>query len=725
MAIRTPDQRLRVFVSSTLAELADERAAVARAITALRLTPVMFELGARPHPPQELYRAYLAQSDIFIGLYWQRYGWIGPGMDISGLEDEFRLSGAMPRLLYVKAPAPDREPRLDEHDRRDRRPRAPTRTGRSRRRASSAGWSATTWPLLLSERFAAARQPAGPRRRTAPAAAPTAPRSAAGDLDVADRTGATTSTPSATLLDTPDARLVTLTGPGGIGKTRLAIAVGERLDDAIRRRAPCSCRWRRSPSPSWCCPRIAAAVGATVEGTRPPLDALVEHFAEHADAAGARQPRAGRRRRARARPAARRAVPACRSSPPAAPCCGCGPSASTRSAPLAVPAFAEPPTLEELASLPAVQLFVDRARAVRHDFALDRATTPRAVVEICRRLDGLPLAIELAAARTRLLDPAALLARLGHVARRARARARSTCPSASARCGPPSSGASVCSTTPSSSCSPTLAVFVDGWTVEAAAARRRTLDEDGRSTCSTRSPGTAWCSVDATDAEPRFRMLDVGPRAGRRAARGRRRPRRRRAAPRRPTSARWSASADWPAERQAEWAERLRAEEENLRVGHPVVLRPRHRAAAPHVPGALALLADARPHAGGPRPGSTSCGAAPTCSTTTPGPRCCSRRRSPPSRSATTTRALAAIERHPTRSTAQHRRSVPRERAARWPSSWTLPIVDDFDGALDAAARPRSTASAAQDEPFVAFAALTVGMLRDDARPRRRRPATT
>ena len=63
-------------------------------------------------PTTELYRAYLAQSDIFIGLYWQRYGWIGPGMDISGLEDELRLSHALPRLLYVKAPAPDREPRL-------------------------------------------------------------------------------------------------------------------------------------------------------------------------------------------------------------------------------------------------------------------------------------------------------------------------------------------------------------------------------------------------------------------------------------------------------------------------------------------------------------------------------------------------------------------------------------------------------------------------------------
>jgi hypothetical protein len=51
--IRTPDQRLRVFVSSTLAELADERAAVARAISSLRLTPVLFELGARPRWPGE------------------------------------------------------------------------------------------------------------------------------------------------------------------------------------------------------------------------------------------------------------------------------------------------------------------------------------------------------------------------------------------------------------------------------------------------------------------------------------------------------------------------------------------------------------------------------------------------------------------------------------------------------------------------------------------------
>lgn len=90
--IRTPDQTLRVFVSSTLQELADERAAALRAIKKLRLSQVLFELGARPHPQRKLYRAYLEQSHIFIGIYWQRYGWVAPNMDISGLEDEYCLA---------------------------------------------------------------------------------------------------------------------------------------------------------------------------------------------------------------------------------------------------------------------------------------------------------------------------------------------------------------------------------------------------------------------------------------------------------------------------------------------------------------------------------------------------------------------------------------------------------------------------------------------------------
>ena len=112
--IRTPDQRLRVFVSSTLQELAAERQAVRDAVTRLRLVPVMFELGARPHPPRRVYRSYLAQSQVFVGVYWQSYGWVAPGEQVSGLEDEYLLSAGLPRLIYVKSPAPERESRLAE-----------------------------------------------------------------------------------------------------------------------------------------------------------------------------------------------------------------------------------------------------------------------------------------------------------------------------------------------------------------------------------------------------------------------------------------------------------------------------------------------------------------------------------------------------------------------------------------------------------------------------------
>ena len=110
--ILTPDERVRVFISSTLGELAGERAAARRAIGRLHLVPVWYESGARPHPPRSMYRAYLEQSQVFVGIYWQRYGWVAPGMGISGLEDEYRLAAGMPMLLYLKRPAPDQEPRL-------------------------------------------------------------------------------------------------------------------------------------------------------------------------------------------------------------------------------------------------------------------------------------------------------------------------------------------------------------------------------------------------------------------------------------------------------------------------------------------------------------------------------------------------------------------------------------------------------------------------------------
>ena len=277
VAIRTPDQRLRVFVSSTLGELADERAAVARAISGLRLTPVLFELGARPHPPRELYRAYLAQSDIFIGLYWQRYGWVGPDMDISGLEDEFRLSHSIPRLLYVKTPAPDREPGLtamiDELQTEGtdsyRSFRTPRELGRLVR---------DDLALLLSERFAAANS----RADAAASPAPSSDRRGTRSLPVTSTTliGREQDIVEVSkLLARPQVRLVTLTGPGGIGKTRLAIAVGERLDDRYPQ-GTVFVALASIAQPELVLPRICAAVGAAIEGVRPPLDVLIERFAE-------------------------------------------------------------------------------------------------------------------------------------------------------------------------------------------------------------------------------------------------------------------------------------------------------------------------------------------------------------------------------------------------------------------------------------------------------------
>ena len=58
--ILTPDQRVRVFISSPLGELAAERAAARRAISRLRVVPAWYESGARPHPPRRMYRALRA-----------------------------------------------------------------------------------------------------------------------------------------------------------------------------------------------------------------------------------------------------------------------------------------------------------------------------------------------------------------------------------------------------------------------------------------------------------------------------------------------------------------------------------------------------------------------------------------------------------------------------------------------------------------------------------------
>ena len=706
VAIRTPDQRLRVFVSSTLGELADERGAVARAISALRLTPVLFELGARPHPPRELYRAYLAQSDIFIGLYWQRYGWVGPDMDMSGLEDEFRLSHSIPRLLYVKKPAPDREPGLtamiDELQTEGadsyRSFRTPRELGRLVR---------DDLALLLSERFAAANSRADAAASPAPSSnwrgtrslPVTSTRLIGREQDVVEVTK---------LLARPQARLVTLTGPGGIGKTRLAIAVGERLDDRYPQ-GTVFVALASIAQPELVLPRICAAVGAAIEGVRPPLDVLIERFGEtptllvldnleqvvgvapDLDQLLGRCP--GLEILATSRTVLRLRA-----------------EREYRVGPLSVPAFSGRVPIEQLAALPAVQLFVDRARAVRYDFALtdDNAL---AVAAICRRLDGLPLAIELAAARARVLEPEALLARLG---RRLDALGS----------GPvdlPERQRTLRATVEWSvgllddaeqRMLATLSVFVEGWTVEAAA-HVSGLTEDRTLDLLDSLAGHSLVSVDATEAGPRFRMLAaIGELAAERLAAG---------ADLADVERRHAEyfgalveEADWRAERQARWADRLQTEEGNLGVAirwfftHDIAPLPRiflilcrhdlHAAlfwqVRDRMPEGRAWIQELLLRADALEDRVQA--------------------------ELLLISAVTAVEVGDDDSARSAVEAIQRlegrvddpylESAAQLAVSWILPIVDDFDGALQAA----STALDGfreQNEPFMAWAALTVGLL--------------
>ncbi len=266
--IHTPDHRLRVFVSSTMEELEPERLAVRDAIARMRLVPVMFELGARPHAPRDVYRAYIEQSQLFIGVYWESYGWVAPDATHSGLEDEYRMAGHLPKLIYVKSPAPNRDPRLTALlDRIRDDARVSYRHFRSAdelRRVVGEDIA-----LLLTERFNP-RQPRQSQPDTLPRDELPAPPN-----PLLGRTSEQRALRD--LLTDDDVRLVTLTGPGGVGKTRLAMELGSELRNTFAdgvRFADLSA----VTDPALVAASLAQSLGLRTVPNRPPIDDVVTYL---------------------------------------------------------------------------------------------------------------------------------------------------------------------------------------------------------------------------------------------------------------------------------------------------------------------------------------------------------------------------------------------------------------------------------------------------------------
>jgi predicted ATPase/DNA-binding CsgD family transcriptional regulator/transcriptional regulator with XRE-family HTH domain len=203
-------------------------------------------------------------------------------------------------------------------------------------------------------------------------------------------------------------RLLTLTGPGGTGKTRLALEAVDAVRELYTAGA-CFVELAPITDPRLVASSIAQVLGVPDGGQLPALERLkrylpdrqlllvLDNFEQVLDAA----------------PEIGELVDACTRLQVMVT--SRAPLRLIAEQELAVPPLALPDaasnTMVAVEQCESVRLFVERARAIKADFGLTDSNVS-AVGEICRRLDGLPLAIELAAARTRLLDPRAMLVRL-------------------------------------------------------------------------------------------------------------------------------------------------------------------------------------------------------------------------------------------------------------------------------------------------------------------------